>query len=866
MATEDELRKKREQERRERENQRFIEQRARATAAAQIDVPLESNPFYQATLAPPGQTTGFESAIVTAPPYKLPEIPPEPPKVIKPLLPKKPPRPNPLLEYATYTYGLSLHILPPDVFNKLANDPSYVYKPVDDRGRGRVLIASAGRKDQRDFGRHARFVEDFYFDNLKFTTVVGMNSKNRNSNSLEVKFTIIEPYGVSLIDRLLGVADDLEVKSWMQMPFMLQIDFFGNNDLGEIVHPIKGQTKYIPIRLIAMKIKITSRGSEYQISAVPFNHQAFTENNSSTPANFEIQATTVKDFFSASSDPTKSDAFVEVLKLDKERREALLQELKKAEYQTESGKRKADAIRKASAEISSGLPKQTYIVGSYAAAMNNYQFNLYRDGVQEFPDSYEFVFDEEFANSKIVIPPKTDIKRTPMSKEAEDVIRALRQQAIPTVAGPDLTKERFTINAGTSIVEVINMVMTQTEFIRNQLKDPAVEPATEKFGQPKSRDKKEPLIWYKIVPKINLYDFDHKRNVYKKHITFYVKKHYIWNTKFRDAPQSQPDTYAKDYQYIYTGKNDSILDFNIEFDTLFYTAITADRGKFMSTAIQAEDRDPDKVNIDPNKVARNSVQISVTHPLSTQANNPNPASVDSKGVLVKDFSQSLLSSSRGDMITVKLKIIGDPEFIKQDDLYTNPSNNPTVDVNELVDTKTNSLIFDAKEIFARLIFFTPWDLDLETGLYPLVDSANAKNISVFSGLYKVILVENSFEKGQFTQNLELVRLFNQPDYDTLEGRATVNDPNSQNRQPEKDTISRSQSYTDPSSDPNMNPNNVTGIRYPTQRAQQALNQTIDAARRRSPDVFDPAKARKIDEDAARARREAAAKLRQNNIQ
>ena len=64
----------------------------------------------------------------------------------------------------------------------------------------------------------------------------------------------------------------------------------------------------------------------------------------------------------------------------------------------------------------------------------------------------------------------------------------------------------------------------------------------------------------------------------------------------------------------------------------------------------------------------------------------------------------------------------------------------------------------------------------------------------------------------------------------------------------------------------MNPNNVTGIRYPTQRAQQALNQTIDAARRRSPDVFDPAKARKIDEDAARARREAAAKLKQNNVQ
>ena len=41
--------------------------------------------------------------------------------------------------------------------------------------------------------------------------------------------------------------------------------------------------------------------------------------------------------------------------------------------------------------------------------------------------------------------------------------------------------------------------------------------------------------------------------------------------------------------------------------------------------------------------------------------------------------------------------------------------------------------------------------------------------SVFSGVYKIITVENEFSRGQFTQSLNLIRLFDQPGYDTIEG-------------------------------------------------------------------------------------------------
>jgi hypothetical protein len=143
----------------------------------------------------------------------------------------------------------------------------------------------------------------------------------------------------------------------------------------------------------------------------------------------------------------------------------------------------------------------------------------------------------------------------------------------------------------------------------------------------------------------------------------------------------------------------------------------------------------------------------------------NPASVDSKSVLVNDFSKSMMSSSRGDMINVKLKIIGDPEFIKQDDLFLNPANNPGSSSDNAVDPKTNSIIYDAAEVHVLLTFRTPIDFNPEDGL---MDFAPSK-YSVFSGVYKVITVENEFTRGQFTQSLDLVRLFDQPEWDSIDG-------------------------------------------------------------------------------------------------
>jgi len=211
---------------------------------------------------------------------------------------------------------------------------------------------------------------------------------------------------------------------------------------------------------------------------------------------------------------------------------------------------------------------------------------------------------------------------------------------------------------------------------------------------------------------------------------------------------------------MYTGQNHDILDFSIDFDTMFYTAITADKSKSQTVKIQQQEQEKPDAGTDT--VTYVKVQTAVTQPVSGQANMPDPASVDNKTVLINDFTQATMSGSRGDMINVSLKILGDPHLIKQDDLMYNPANS-VPQTPGIVDPTSNSIVFDAGEVFALLEFKTPTDYNELTGL---MDFEKAE-VSVFSGLYKIITVDNEFRQGQFTQTLTLIRIFDQPAYDTI---------------------------------------------------------------------------------------------------
>lgn len=657
---------------------------------------------------------------------------------------------NPLHDYATYTYGLTLYILSAEDFNNLQKadaDQLNAWKPTYS------LISSGGGHREN---RQPEFGDDFYFDNFKMTTIVGLNSMTRGTNAIQMTFTVIEPYGLTLLDRIIEAAKSVGSENYLNQPYLLEIDFFGSRDLGDITSPIPHLRKRIPLSFIEMKIKAGSKGSEYQIQAIPYNHGAFNENSVSTPANFEVTASTVRDFFNNAVSQSFRDQMQ--AKDDARReREALISAQKQQEDGTEASRRIASAI-----EDNSKFLNSAYTVDSYTDAVNAWQQKLVDNTHYKYSNEIEFAIDESFADSPIVDPNKTNPTRASMTPTTAADKKAATQGNDSTIsqgtpsAGYDSTKVNFNINAGTSVVDVINMVMRNSKYIKSQVIDPTAGDST--FQEDKI------VNYFKIVPQIVLKEFDVLRNSYATKTIYHVKPYSYYNSKHPNLPYGTPDGPVKEYNYIYTGKNVDILDFNIEFNTAYYTAKVVDRDNKETTNASAgaeTENKPDKGKV-PTGSGPNSIAGNQSKPVSAEMNVAATGADTSKTALVANAMNSIYTNSGGDMIQVNLKILGDPHFVKQDDLYTNPGMANYNDKRVMLDSGTISM--DSTEIFCRVNFKTPVDMNTSTGLLRL---DGRYTVSKFSGLYKILKVESEFSRGQFVQTLEAIRIFEKPESQTV---------------------------------------------------------------------------------------------------
>jgi hypothetical protein len=126
--------------------------------------------------------------------------------------------------------------------------------------------------------------------------------------------------------------------------------------------------------------------------------------------------------------------------------------------------------------------------------------------------------------------------------------------------------------------------------------------------------------------------------------------------------------------------------------------------------------------------------------------------------------QTMYSGANGDMINLKLQILGDPEFIKQDDVFISPIAVAGIGKPYNPDDQylpgSRSLNLDRGQVYCWVTFRTPTDFNDATGMFDL-NGKQKYSVSEFSGYYQVIDVTNEFRGGKFTQTLSLVRFTNQ---------------------------------------------------------------------------------------------------------
>lgn len=672
-----------------------------------------------------------------------------------------PPIPNRLHDYPTYIYSLSLHLLDEKTYNSLVISEKYIPK--------NVLIASAGRYSE-SFQRNKHFSEDFYFNDFNLNTIISPNDYSRNSNAVDMTFTIIEPYGFTLIERIIAAAEDLNSKNYLMMPYLIQIDFFAIDEAGNLKGAIPELQKRIPIQIVTLDASITEKGAEYTVTAAPYNHEAFKSSTVTVPINIEVTAKSVADFFQ-SIEGTASDKYLQDLlasdNLQQRQRDnpsLVANNVNPLLYNSQGTKSSVSAD-----SLGSALNAywQAQVVNKKAEVSDVYRFEFLPD-----PDTGQ----DLIGSATFVDPSKNTPKETPMNA---DSISMKLSDIGSSQNIYDTTRAIFSINYGTAIDRVLEYVIRNSSYIHDQLNIP--DGASQEAYQARKEELKDkPLKWFRITSKVRLIGYDNIRKCFAKEITYVIKPYKMYNVRSDLAPQGIAVSPVKNYNYIFTGKNDDIINLDIKFNFTYFDQQTSDRSNLVQTSPIADSyaeeyhyqNAPNYTGGDPPKGANyNSVMPLAMKPIArntraTSAGNPS----DVRSVASADLAESLMSNTQEDMVVVYLTILGDPDFIKQDELYY-LNNSPieqqhqtTIDPRLL--PNNSSLVMDDGGVYVQVLFKVPRDIDDSSGFMKY--DANERN-SVFSGLYFINTVKSEFSQGKFTQELELVRLPRQIAFDYVGG-------------------------------------------------------------------------------------------------
>lgn len=635
---------------------------------------------------------------------------------------------NPLENFASYTPLWTFACLTPQQFN----DPfSYRGKP---SALQHVVFSSAGRYDSQR-AQTASGSPEFYVNNFTMMSYLAATDKTGNSTAISFGWDIYEPYSMGLLlESMQSAAISAGYANYMDnCPYLLRLDFQGYDESGQ---PMKGQeklTKYYVCKLKKVTFDVNEQGSVYKVEAIPYNHLGY-------------------------------GALINTVFTD--------------------------------VNLEGGSVKEVLISGekSLATVLNNKQEQMVKDRKQDIADTYFVWFPTSPGDNPPPAPQSTIDKATVALNELAKKLPGAKP-APPTEFGSNPIGQSdldFDIKAGgtypttpegdsydskTGVVDrgsvqispkgrtlMFTQGMTVTQMITSVILNSKYVYSI--FDEAKRNPTGE-VWWFKIDVQIQLKEFDSCRGEFAKNIIYRVVPFKVHSSIF-SAPSAVPPGYnqltkkiVKNYNYIYTGKNQDIIKFDLQFNNMFFTGVKPSSENNNRNVVNkgsnntATDAEPTtEVNCDTKKAGTFSVTGAA--PAGKQSTNeaPNPAGeTNVQKRVALQFQEAFLKGGSGDMIKANLEILGDPYYLVDSGIsnYFAPEYQDGINAD-------GTMTYDGSDVYIYITFRTPTDVLPDTHLYDFKSTA----VSPFSGIFKIIKVESTFKDGLFRQNLNLARMQKQP--------------------------------------------------------------------------------------------------------
>lgn len=668
--------------------------------------------------------------------------------------------PNPLRDYNSYNYVITMGSLSTGEYN----DPTS-YRDI---GFSQIIFRSGGGAyDKRVQTAYESINEtdllseipeaaaaaaddhaEYFIEDLEIDAVIAPNQATRVALGTTVRFKVIEPYSMGkFIESLVIAASDVGFKNYTHAPFCLRIDFVGwfyntLQNAGLLV-----SSSYIPIQLVKMDFQVTDQGSVYEVEAVVYNDGVHADHINQTKTPVTVYGKTVAEILS--EDVSGASSMTQSLtKVLNDRIEDLEKEKKITGYDryvimfpTDT-----DAMMQQLNNIQQSNSLSTEIDATDDSVKVDTYSSIYDSVVQLSSDTSQL---NEIGKSAIIGGADTRFSESVINEQI------VRNRHDPS---KDPLIRQFQYSQYDKITYIIEDIITNSEYASQDddgsgfkkwfriqskiLLDPNPE-IIEEIGRPAK------IYVYMIVPSLT-----HEGRLV--------------------GPQQVPrgmdkirESARKEYNYYYTGLNEDILDFKINFNNAYFNVMYSDLGMSPaspSTSSTGDGRsDYELVSSQTDGSTDNGKNepndgLELTDTESSTTGTRYDSANGDKVRLAKLVLDRIVNSP-ADMITAEIDIWGDPYFIPSD------IGNYSPDIQSYALSIDNTMSYVNNEVYIIVNFKTPIDYQKNGSLMDMTGEE-----ATFSGVYQVWGVTNIFSNGEFKQNLKLIRINKQ----TQEETAIVN--------------------------------------------------------------------------------------------
>ena len=385
----------------------------------------------------------------------------------------------------------------------------------------------------------------------------------------------------------------------------------------------------------------------------------------------------------------------------------------------------------------SDAPKpSTSVVGTgLVAALNAYQLTLLNnkdsngnpDPLIEIADEYQIQFADSIIADALVIPPGGLDKALAVGATGGTAA----DQKLPNKQSMDPKSRARAAAAGQQIVQFIDQVIRGSSYIQNQ----SGQIWNQSTGTwDKTQARAQQFAWFQVLCNIYVLGYDSIRRDHAYRMTFTIVPFEtpMLSTFF---PSGKYRGVHKDYQYWFTGQNNSVISFEQSLNNQWTQAITG---------TTAPDNRVQKANFQTNPNYQETWKTNV-FPASGQSNQGGDKNTMEPGANAADFLYS------AELATAKITIVGDPAWLPGPQAeYVTPEMFSTQPF--FPDGTINSV---ASGAYFQITFNTPADYNLQTGLVdPTTAPTTFSGINTISTIYVASKATHTFKGGKFTQELE----------------------------------------------------------------------------------------------------------------